>query len=158
MVRQYLNNMIDGLERKLQILDNLTMLTEQQQSIVSKETPDWDAFDQTVDKKAELIDELTALDDGFSAIFDRIKDEALANKELYKEEIRRLQDGIRKVTDKSTSLMALEERTRKKVTDGMSEQRQKLKQNKVSSKVASNYYKSMSRINYVDPQLMDQKK
>ena len=158
MIQQYLQAMIDGLKKKEDILDVLTDLTKKQQEIVSADSPDWDAFDKTVDEKSTLIEELDKLDVGFSAVFDRIKNQIEPDREEYKEYIRTLQDRIRIVTDKSNSLMALEERTRVKVTEGFKMQRQTIKQQKVSSKAVTNYYNSMNRMNFVDPQLMDQKK
>ncbi len=158
MTEQYLRSLLDGLEQKKQILDNLTICSEKQYKIVSEEETDWDAFDELVDEKADLIDRLNGLDDGFNSIFGRIKDEVITQKDKYKGYIAELQKGIREVTEKSTSLMALEERTRQKFTAEIGIQKQKIKQNKISSKVAVNYYQSMNRINYVDPQLMDEKK
>ena len=158
MTEQYLQSMIDGLDEKAKLLDELTLLTQKQQSVVDSEEPNWDEFDKTVDDKAELIDRLMKLDDGFEAIFDRIKNEVKADKDKYKDYIKKLQAGITVVTEKSTGLMALEERTRQKVTVKLTDQRQKIKQSRVSSKAVTNYYQNMNKINYVDPQLMDQKK
>ena len=83
MIEQYLQAMVDGLEQKKIILDKLILLTQTQQSIVSEEQVDWDAFDANVDEKAELIEKLSKQDEGFNAVFERIKPELENNKEKY---------------------------------------------------------------------------
>lgn len=158
MIEQYLQAMVDGLEQKKIILDKLILLTQTQQSIVSEEQVDWDAFDANVDEKAELIEKLSKQDEGFNAVFERIKPELENNKEKYASYITSLKKGIADVTEKSTSLMALEQRTKAKVESVFGLEKQKIQRSKVSSKAASNYYANMNKINYIDPQLMDQKK
>ena len=140
------------------MLDELTELTKKQQDIVASEKPDWDEFDSIIDRKAEIIEKLNQSDDGFTAVFDRIKEELKSNQDKYGKEIKLLQAGIKTVTEKSTSLIALEERTKAKIESAITRDRKNLVQNKNSSKVAGNYYKNMNRINLVDPQLMDSKK
>ena len=158
MIQQYLQAMIDGLEQKKTILDKLISLTKAQQALVDAAKIDWDSFDKIVDDKAELIDTLSKADDGFTAVFERIKPELEANKKQYADYIEKLKKGIGEVTEKSTSLMALEQRTKAKVENTFFNEKQKVQKNKVSSKVASSYYANMNRINYIDPQLMDKKK
>lgn len=158
VTERYLQSLIDGLERKSKLLDELTVYTEKQQEIVSQPEIDWDAFDKTIDDKDKLVNELITIDEGFQAVFDRIKDEVGSNKDKYKEYISKLQKLIALVTEKSTSLMALEQRTKAKVTTGFGVQRQKIRQSKNSSKVANSYYNNMNRMNFIDPQLMDTKK
>ena len=158
MVEKYLQSLIDGLKQKNELMDKLIALSEEQQRIVGGNEVDWDTFDKTIDEKDVLIQKLGALDEGFQAVFDRIKADVDSNRAKYKDYIRELQGLIKIVTEKSTSLMALEQRTKARVTNGFGTQRQKLRQNKESSKVASSYYNNMNRMNYIDPQLMDTKK
>lgn len=158
MTEKYLQSLIDGLNQKITILDKLTEYTEEQQRIVGEVSIDWDAFDTTIDKKDELIQKLTVIDEGFQSVYDRVKDDVVANKDKYKEYILILKQQVQLVTEKSTSLMALEQRTKAKVSSGFGTQRQQIRSNKESSKVASSYYNTMNRMNYIDPQLMDWKK
>jgi len=158
MTEKYLQSLIDGLNQKVSILDKLTEFTNEQQRIVCEVVVDWDAFDKTIDDKDELIQKLTVIDEGFQAVYDRIKDEVAANKDKYKDYILILKQQVQLVTEKSTSLIALEQRTKAKVSSGFGTQRQQIRSNKESSKVASSYYNTMNRMNYIDPQLMDWKK
>lgn len=157
-MEQYINSLIDGLKKKSEMLDELIRLTQLQKETVTKEKTDWDAFDLIVDQKAEIIEKLSENDDGFSAVFDRIKEKLMQDKDKYNKEIGLLQSGIKEVTEKSTSLMAMEHRVKASIEGVLSSDRKSLTLNKNSSKAANNYYKNMNRINFVDPQLMDSKK
>lgn len=158
MVSQYLDSLKDSLILKSSLLSEVTELSYQQKEIVSAENVNWDEFDQLVDKKSELIDKLNNLDDGFETVYSRISSELESDKDKYKDRIINIQNLIKEVTEKSTSLMALEERNKVLVTNSFKKARQKISQNKVSNKVASSYYRAMSKVNYIDPQLMDKKK
>ena len=158
MTEQYLQSLVDGLDIKCKLLDELTEYTNKQQQIVAEPNIDWEEFDRTVDKKAELIEKLDQNDNGFQAVFDRIKDEVKLNKEKYKSYIEKLQSGILRATEKSTALLALEQRTKAKVEQSFSREKSRIQQSRSKSKAVNNYYNNMNRINFIDPQLMDQKK
>jgi len=157
-MEQYLNSLIEGLKAKENMLDELTALTEKQQTIVSGEKIDWDAFDAIVDEKSDIIEKLNQNDEGFTAVFDRIKDDLKSQMGKYSSYIDQIKSGIANVTNKSTSLMALEQRTKTRVENAFKRQKKEYNNSKTSSRVATNYYNAMNRMNFVDPQLMDSKK
>lgn len=158
MTEQYLKKLIENTEQKKAVLIEIKESTARQAKAMQTENPDWKAFDAMLDEKGELIDRLNALDDAFNAMFDRIKDELLANKAKYKMEINRLQELIREVTSLSTSIQADELRNRDLVTSRINESRQKIRQDRKSVNVTGKYYNAMNKINLIDPQLMDTKK
>ena len=158
MIRQYLDALIRSRDEKKEVLEALIKSTEQQKNAMEAETPDWPAFDKMLDEKGELIEKLNKLDDGFNAVFDRIKQELLDNKEMYKPEIEKLKEQIREVTDMSTSLQAAEEKNRDLVTRRINESRRQIKQNRTTAKAAGRYYNAMNKLNFIDPMLMDSKK
>ena len=157
-MEQYLRALIRSMEEKIRCLSLLQEKTDKQTQLLTEETMDWDAFDALIDEKAELIEELDGLDDGFTSVFDRIKDELDKKRAEYKEEIATLKQQIRKVTEQSTSLMASEQRNKDLVIKQTGAARREIAQRKTSSRAAANYYKSMNQINMIDPQLMDKKK
>ncbi len=157
-MEQYLNSLIEGLKAKENMLDELTALTERQQTIVSEEKIDWDAFDAIVDEKSDIIEKLNQNDEGFTAVFDRIKDDLKSQMGKYSSYIEQIKSGIANVTNKSTSLMALEQRTKTRVENAFKRQKKEYNNSKTSSRVATNYYNAMNKMNFVDPQLMDSKK
>ena len=150
--------MIQSMDEKADCLEQLLQMTAQQKDALEAEKTDWDTFDRLIDEKEELIDRLDTLDDGFQAVFDKIRDELEEKKAQYRDRIVKLKEQIRKVTDQSNALITAEQRNKVLMENQASVERKQIRQTKTNAKLASNYYNSMNRINYIDPQLMDKKK
>jgi len=157
MEKQYIQMMLESLQKKEMVLEQLLAQSNRQKEVLSVEDIDWDSFDQITVEKGELIDELLKLDEGFETLFERIKTPLTEQKEIYKVEIGYMQETIRSLTDKSAELEALEQRNKKMVETRLMESRQAIKQSKMGSQAAMQYYQRMNRINTIDPQLMDKK-
>ncbi|MBE5885026.1 MAG: DUF554 domain-containing protein [Lachnospiraceae bacterium] len=157
MEKQYIQMMLESLQKKEQVLKSLLDQSEAQKTVLLAENVDWDAFDALTIEKGTLIDELLKLDEGFESLFERVKEPLTMKKDLYKTEIGFMQATIRSLTDKSAELEALEQRNKKLVENKMAESRQSIKQSKMGSKAAMQYYQRMNKINTIDPQLMDKK-
>ena len=71
---EYVQIMIDSLKKKVDILNQITSLNQEQKVLIQAEVLDLEAFDVTVDKKSECIDTLTNLDSGFQKLYDRVKE------------------------------------------------------------------------------------
>ena len=157
MDNSYIDMMIDSMNKKIAILNQLIDKTENQKDIFKDDTePDWDKFDALIDEKDEL-NNLTELDNGFETLFNRVKEELTNNKDKYASKIALMQNLISEVTNLSTKLEALETRNKSLIEQKVAAGRQNLRTSKVSSQVAMNYYNKMNKINNVDPQLMDMK-
>ncbi len=115
-------------------------------------------YDKSIDEKGALIDELDRLDDGFTSTYERVRDEVQANPKAYAEKVQRMQDLIRMAVDKGMAVEAQEQRGKQAMKSAIASKRKEIRSMKVSSEAATKYYKSMSKINNVDPQLMDRKK
>jgi flagellar biosynthesis/type III secretory pathway chaperone len=156
------SNYIDSLESSLVVksknLDKLIAFSEEQKEIVSQEDIDWDKFDKLVDQKSAIIDELTKLDSGFDIVYNKIKADMEANKDAYKPHIKKMQELIKEVTEKSTGLMAIEQRNKNIIEQAFAKEKKLIASNKMSNKIAVGYYNNMNKINFIDPQLMDKKK
>ena len=137
----YLSVLEDSLKKKLQILDELTDYTTQQQELLKVEELDYEAFDRLVDQKEPLI-----------------KEQLLGNKEQYAAQIRALQSLIGELTDKSVKLQTMEQRNKSAVEQQFRKSREKIRQGRQNKQEALNYYKNMNNANYVPPQFLDDKK
>lgn len=157
MEKQYIDMMLESLQKKEKVLTSLLTKSEEQKVVLSAEEVDWDVFDQLTTDKGELIDELLKLDEGFETLFERIKEPLTQKKDFYKTEIGFMQATIRSLTENSAKLETLEQRNKKLVETKMAESRQNIKQSKLGSQAAMQYYQRMNRINTLDPQLMDKK-
>ncbi len=124
----YLSVLEDSLKKKLQILDELTDYTTQQQELLKVEELDYEAFDRLVDQKEPLIQKIMELDQGFETVYDRIKEQLLGNKEQYAAQIRALQSLIGELTDKSVKLQTMEQRNKSAVEQQFRKSREKIRQ------------------------------
>lgn len=115
MPEQYLDILEESLKKKIEVLNEIILKNEEQQKILEAEEFEPEVFDQNTQAKGELIDRLNLLDSGFEKVFERVKEELETNKEAHKEQIRRLQDAIREITEKSVFIQTTEERNRKTV-------------------------------------------
>ena len=154
----YLSVLEDSLKKKLQILDELTDYTMQQQELLKVEELDYEAFDSLVDQKDPLIQRIMELDQGFETVYDRIKEQLLDNKEQYAAQIKALQSLIGELTDKSVKLQTMEQRNKSAIEQQFRKSREKIRQGRQNKQAALNYYKNMNNANYVPPQFLDDKK
>lgn len=157
MTENYLNVLEESLQKKLQIMAKIQEYSLSQQAIFQSENVELDKYDEYVDRKGELIEQLTALDNGFEALYQRVAEELEGSRERYAEQIRRLQTLVTRVTEQSVTIQAQETRNKKLVEDYFSKQRREIKHNRVASKAAYDYYKSMNNSNHVPPHFMDSK-
>lgn len=154
----YIEIMQQSLKKKIEILDKIISLDEQQKEQLENPTSTVDEFDKTVEAKAKLIEQLDQLDSGFEKLYARVKEELAVHKEDHAASIRNMQDCIRQITDKSVEIQAQEARNKELMTKKFSSMRQKAKNVRKNSKIANQYYRNMMQLNYVDPQFMDNKK
>lgn len=147
-IDNYLQIMIESLEKKSVILDRLISMNEEQSKCVSGktfETIDWDTFNIIISQKEAEIDRINAMDESFQSLYDKISDQIKANYASYKEEIRRIQELIKEIEEKSIAIRAGEERNRAMIDNILLGRKKDIKQARTSLKAASNYYKSMQK-------------
>lgn len=157
MIENYLKILEESLRKKICILDQLAEQSSIQEDLLKQEKLNLEAFDDCVDKKDELIGTLTKLDEGFEALYDRIREQLQGGKEPYKEQIAVLQQLIAQVTDKNVAIQAQEARNKKMVENYFAKERKTLRSGRQASKAAYGYYKSMNNANVLPPQFMDKK-
>lgn len=75
MTEDYLQIMVESLQKKNDVLDKITELEKRQLTLALKQPPDLEAYDALMDVKGNLIDELGRLDDGFTHTYELVKDE-----------------------------------------------------------------------------------
>ena len=101
MTESYLNILQESLEKKLQVMAEIQKYSLLQQEIFQSEEADLEKYDEYVDKKDELLEKLTALDNGFETLYKGLSEELQGNRERYAGQIRRLQELVTKVTEDS---------------------------------------------------------
>lgn len=140
----YMKILVDTLRKKKEILEFLTELTKEQENILKSSRFSMEQFEEAMERKGKLIDNLNQLDDGFEAFYKRLEAVLPVEKENHREELLEAQKLIGKITDMSISLQALEARNKESFARRLTEQKQEIKSFKNSSQTAEKYYQHMS--------------
>ena len=146
ITENYLQIMIDSLLKKIEILKKVSELNEQQSALLDDKEFDGDKLQSNMESKATYIDELNSLDEGFQAVFDRVKEDVEEYKADYKELIIRLQELIREATSLSATIQAQESRNKVRVDIKFRQLKDNAKTAKRSVSMANKYYQNMSRV------------
>jgi hypothetical protein len=109
--------------------------------------------------KAELIDRIVMLDDGFQQLFNRVKAILDEDRASYADEIKLMQELIKKVTDLTADVEATEYRNKEYAKTRFANVKKEAREIKRSGDVVSSYYKHMmSPQTTADPAFLDKKK
>lgn len=157
MVQSYLEIMLQSLEKKENVLDNIIELNKEQRIALENPELSPNEFDAIVEAKGHLIEQLDLLDSGFEKLFERVKEELNGHKDEHASEIRAMQEHIRNITDKSVEIQAQESRNKDLMTKKFTMIKEQAKTFRTSNKVANQYKQNMDKLNFVAPQFMDNK-
>lgn len=158
MISSSLDMLEESLVKKIEVMNRIEQENEKQRDLLKDpEKVDEAAFDEILDSKGELIDELLRLDDGFQTLFDKVKEEIGQNKETYRVQIKRMQQYIQEITAKSASIEAAEHRNKKMAEVYFDTARQKMNYSRQTSAAAFNYYRTMNNFKDIPPQFFDNK-
>ncbi len=148
----------ESLQKKKALLNDIIIRNEEQKQILedSKSTPD--EFQANIDAKDALVQQIVALDDGFESIFKKVEAELSADKDKYADEIKKMKKLILEVTDLSERVRAGEKINADLARAKFSGIKNQIKMVRKSRTAVNNYYNSMMRTNYYDPQFYDSKK
>ena len=136
MTGNYLTLLEESLRRKLQVMDEIQKYNLRQQEIFQADNVDLERFDEYVEEKGRLIEQLTALDNGFEKLYANVAEELKGNREQYAKQIKTLQGLVTEVTDTSVAIQAQEARNKKQVEAFFVKERKKLHMNRKTSKAA----------------------
>lgn len=150
--------LVESLEKKSRILDEIIKENEAQERLFKQEEVDMDALDASADRMGELAEKLELLDDGFEAVYDRIREELIQNKSAHRDEIRRMQELIAEITEKVVGINAARMRNKLHAEKCFKKSRQQIGRASSKIRASQNYYNNMNQLNYVDPQFYDSKK
>ncbi len=150
--------LVESLEKKSRILDEIIKENEAQEILFKQDQLDMEALDASADRMGELAEKLELLDEGFEAVYDRIRQELIDNKSAYRQEIRRMQELIAVITEKVVGINAARMRNKTQAEKQFKKSRQQIGRASSKMKASQNYYNNMNRLNFVDPQFYDSKK
>ena len=147
-----------SLKKKSETLNQIIEQNNLQETILKQEEFDMDAFEETVDAQNELVEKLEQLDTGFEALYDRVREDVMHNKDRYRQEIAEMQELIQQITDKVVTVNAGNMRNKRLAENQFRKARTEIRNSVSHSKVARGYYNNMNNLNCVAPQFYDNKK
>lgn len=152
-----LNVLDESLDMKIKVLQDIEEYNEHQREAFEQDTPNMEMFDKAIAEKANLIERLEKLDEGFEQLYSRLATELKENRRKYATEIKQIQDKISVITELSVSVQASEARNKKLIEAYFAKERKSVRDGRKGSKAAYDYYKNMSGMALTSPQFMDSK-
>lgn len=155
----YVTALQDSLSKKLEVLQQLLELTQEQEEILGQEEPGMDRFEEIIQEKDQLLREVAELDRGFDSVFAKVGNELKENKYQYQQRILQMQNLIRSITDCGLKLEGLEQKNKASFQQYLSRERQEIKNFMVNNRTANTYYQNMANQHHEwQTYFLDQKK
>lgn len=155
----YIVMLRESLEKKADILRVLLIRNNEQAAILQDPNTLPEDLEKNMNMKAELIDRIVMLDNGFEQLFNRVKPIIENDRDTYADEIRIMQELIRKITDLTADVEATEYKNKEYAKTRFSNIKKEAREIKKSNDVVTSYYKNMMAHNKADdPAFLDKKK
>lgn len=156
--KDYIAVLKQSLAKKVEILDTICALNVEQKRMLEDPELMPEELEENFRAKGELVDQLVALDEGFEQVYDRVKEALTHHKEQYASDILQMQKDISRITERSADIRAQEQRNKSLMEQKFATVKKQVREVKNSKQAVNSYYKNMMKMNYVDPQFMDNKK
>lgn len=158
MDENYVQVLIDTINKKEDALRKILEITQEQEEISKAEVYDSERMEKTLNEKEIQISRLNYLDEGFQSVYDRVSSKIRKNKDEYKGDILVLQEKIRVCTEIGNAIQVLEDRNRNRFAQMFSKTRKEYSVSKNQASVAQNYFKTMNNSKIMDAYFVDKKK
>jgi hypothetical protein len=157
MAENYVQVLLDTIKKKEDVLGRILEITKRQDVISRQESYDADAMEQTLNEKEILISRLNYLDEGFQSVYERIGAELRNHTDTYRQEILKLQDGIRRCTQLGNEIEVLEQRNSQRFRTLFGRVKAEYVTSKSRATAAQNYLKTMNRSKVMNSYFVDKK-
>ena len=139
-MEDYLQLLEESLVKKIRVLDEIEKFNVKQKEALSSEdsTPDFDKFDSYIEEKGKLIDELNSIPGNASRI-------------------RKLQELIREITDKSVGIQKQEVENKALIERYFQSTRAGIGKGRNSLNAAYSYFRTQRGLEGTDSLYMDSK-
>ena len=146
-MEKYLIILIDALEKKNKLIDRIREIVDKQESLISAEKPDFEEYNLCMEQKGELIKKMDALDDGFTSLYVRISPELKKSPIEYTAQIKKMQEYITTISDKTALIQAKEMRMQAAIERFIKSNQPHTTKTVNKSEAALKYYRTMNRTN-----------
>lgn len=158
MESEYINIMIESLEKKNAILNQVIELNKQQKFLLQDPNLAPNEFEKNMQYKDELVKNLNLLDEGFEELYGRVREMLQANRQKYAGEIARMQELIREITEQINTVQIQELHNKENAARKFADVRQQVRGIRNSQKVVRQYYDNMMSSRNASMQIIDNKK
>ena len=114
-LERYLTILADSLEKKNKLLERVQEICIEHEECMCGENLNIDRYNRLCTEKGEIIEQLGLLDDGFTALYDRVSPALKESPRDYSEQLRKIQNLITAVTDKTALIQASEMRLQSRI-------------------------------------------
>ncbi|MBR4083466.1 MAG: flagellar export chaperone FlgN [Lachnospiraceae bacterium] len=153
----YLDVLEESLYKKLGVLEKVQAYNEKQYKCFSAEQVDIEGFDEAIEEKGKLIEEINQLDEGFEILYANLAKELENNREQYAPQIMKLKGLIKQVTEKSVLIQAQESRNKALIETYFAKEKSQIKEGRKNSQAAYGYYKNLNKAILEDSHAFDLK-
>lgn len=154
----YIEILKQSLTKKLELLDTIMALNVLQKDMLENPDLDPDELDENLNRKADLVEQLSKLDDGFGQIYDRVRTELMENRTAYTEDIAQMKRDITAIMDKSTAIQSQEKRNQVLMQQKFTSVKKQIKEVKKSRQAVNSYYRNMMKMGTPGSSFLDDKK
>jgi len=144
MNETYLTALIESLEKKNEVLSSIIDKNVEQADLLKEDEFSFEKFDKNAEEKGVLIYRLEKLDEGFDSLYEKVKEELDKDRAKYSDEIRRMQELITDITDKSAKIKAGEARNKAALENIFKTEREKLRNGRSGVKALKSYSQAMN--------------
>lgn len=154
----YIEILKQSLTKKIELLDTIMALNVLQKDMLENPDLDPDELEENLNRKAELVEQLSKLDDGFSQIYDRVRADLTENRGTYSDDIAQMKRGITAIMDKSTAIQSQEKRNQVLMQQKFTSVKKQIKEVKKSRQAVNSYYRNMMKMGAPEAAFLDDKK
>lgn len=158
MDENYVQVLIDSINKKEETLRKILEITQEQEQISKADVYDSDRMEKTLNEKEIQISRLNYLDEGFQSVYDRVSSKIRKNIDEYRSDIAILQEKIRVCTELGNTIQVLEDRNRNRFSQMFSKTKREYSVSKNKANVAQNYFRTMNNSKVMDAYFVDKKK
>jgi flagellar protein FliS len=158
LAHSYIEILKQSLTKKIELLDTIMALNVLQKDMLENPDLDPDELEENLNRKADLVEQLSKLDDGFSQIYDRVRADLTENRGAYSEDIAQMKRDITAIMDKSTAIQSQEKRNQVLMQQKFTSVKKQIKEVKKSRQAVNSYYRNMMKMGTPGSTFLDDKK
>ncbi len=156
--REYLDVLIRSLQKKLVLLNRIVILSKEQHELLQDEDMTPEAFELNARDKADLVQQIVALDAGFDEVYAHIKDLMQRDHQMYEDQLSQMRELISQILVQDASIRTEEQCNYELAQRKFAIVKSKVREMKANQKMVSSYYKSMMRQKSGESMFLDNKK